>query len=128
MNGIRKAANKETIADLGKTVAEYFKDQYEVELKYPNLQLLWVLIKFHDENKGRKLEKIVMYRDGVSEGHVLAVLAGAGGDARGLPGAGDHLHRRAEAPQHQVLPRGQQQVQERQRAGRHGGGTVVDHI
>jgi hypothetical protein len=75
VNGIRKAANKETIADLGKTVAEYFKDQYEVELKYPNLQLLWVLMKFHDENKGRKLEKIVMYRDGVSEGHVLAVLA-----------------------------------------------------
>ena len=34
-----------------------------------------LLMKFHDENKGRKPEKIVMYRDGVSEGQFLAVLA-----------------------------------------------------
>ena len=33
-----------------------------------------LLMKFHDENKGRKLE-IVMYRDGVSKGQFLAVLA-----------------------------------------------------
>ena len=34
-----------------------------------------LLMKFHDENKGRKPEKIVMYRDGVSEGQFLVVLA-----------------------------------------------------
>ena len=34
-----------------------------------------LLMKFHDENKGRKPEKIVMYRDGASEGQFLVVLA-----------------------------------------------------
>ena len=34
-----------------------------------------LLIKFHAANKGRKPEKIVMYRDGVSEGQFLTVLA-----------------------------------------------------
>ena len=42
VNGLRKGANKEVIADLGKTVEEYFKEQYDVVLKYPNLQLVWV--------------------------------------------------------------------------------------
>ena len=42
VNGLRKGANKEVIADLGKTVEEYFKDQYDVALKFPNLQLVWV--------------------------------------------------------------------------------------
>ena len=34
-----------------------------------------LLIKFHAANKGRKPEKIIMYRDGVSEGQFLTVLA-----------------------------------------------------
>merc|ERR1712048_1332312 len=34
-----------------------------------------LLIKFHAANKGRKPEKILMYRDGVSEGQFLSVLA-----------------------------------------------------
>ena len=34
-----------------------------------------LLIKFHEANKGRKPEKIIMYRDGVSEGQFLTVLA-----------------------------------------------------
>ena len=34
-----------------------------------------LLMKFHAENKGRKPEKLVMYRDGVSEGQFLTVLA-----------------------------------------------------
>ena len=34
-----------------------------------------LLIKFHAANKGRKPEKIIMYRDGVSEGQFLYVLA-----------------------------------------------------
>ena len=42
INGLKKGANKEVIAELGKTVEQYFKDQYDVEIKYPNLQLLWV--------------------------------------------------------------------------------------
>ena len=42
VNGLKKAANKEIIADLGKTVEEYFKDHYDVVLLYPNLQLFWV--------------------------------------------------------------------------------------
>ena len=33
VNGLRKGANKEVIADLGKTVEEYFKEQYDVVLK-----------------------------------------------------------------------------------------------
>ena len=32
VNGVRKGANKEVIADLGKTVEEYFKEQYDVTL------------------------------------------------------------------------------------------------
>jgi eukaryotic translation initiation factor 2C len=42
VNGLKKAANKEIIADLGQTVEAYFKERYEVEIKHPNLQLLWV--------------------------------------------------------------------------------------
>ena len=42
VNGLKKAANKEIIADLGQTVEVYFKERYEVDIKYPNLQLLWV--------------------------------------------------------------------------------------
>ena len=42
VNGLKKAANKEIIVDLGKTVEEYLKDQYDVVLEYPNLPLLWV--------------------------------------------------------------------------------------
>ena len=34
-----------------------------------------LLLKFHEANKGRKPEKIIMYRDGVSEGQFLTVLA-----------------------------------------------------
>jgi len=34
-----------------------------------------LLIKFHAANKGRKPEKLIMYRDGVSEGQFLTVLA-----------------------------------------------------
>merc|ERR1712096_309363 len=34
-----------------------------------------LLVKFHAANKGRKPEKIIMFRDGVSEGQFLAVLA-----------------------------------------------------
>jgi len=34
-----------------------------------------LLLKFHSANKGRKPEKIIMYRDGVSEGQFLTVLA-----------------------------------------------------
>ena len=34
-----------------------------------------LLIKFHAANKGRKPEKIIMYRDGVSEGQFLTMLA-----------------------------------------------------
>ena len=30
VNGLRKGANKEVISDLGKTVEEYFKEQYDV--------------------------------------------------------------------------------------------------
>ena len=30
-----------------------------------------LLLKFHAANKGRKPEKIIMYRDGVSEGQFL---------------------------------------------------------
>jgi hypothetical protein len=33
-----------------------------------------ILMKFHDENKGQKPEKIMMYQDRVSEGQFLAVL------------------------------------------------------
>ena len=33
-----------------------------------------LLMKFHDENKGRKPLKIVMYEDGVSEGQFLAAV------------------------------------------------------
>ena len=42
VNGLRKVANKEVIADIDKTVEQYFKDQYDLQLKFPNLQLLWV--------------------------------------------------------------------------------------
>ena len=42
VNGLKKAANKEIIVDMGKTVEEYFKDQYGVVLEYPSLPLLWV--------------------------------------------------------------------------------------
>merc|ERR1712126_484324 len=34
-----------------------------------------LLLKFHEANKGRKPEKIIMYRDGVSEGQFLTVLS-----------------------------------------------------
>ena len=34
-----------------------------------------LLLKFHQANKGRKPEKIIMFRDGVSEGQFLIVLA-----------------------------------------------------
>merc|ERR1712240_864215 len=34
-----------------------------------------LLMKFHSANKGRKPEKIIMFRDGVSEGQFLTVLA-----------------------------------------------------
>jgi len=34
-----------------------------------------LLVKFHAANKGRKPEKIIMFRDGVSEGQFLTVLA-----------------------------------------------------
>ena len=44
-----------------------------------------LLLKLHEANKGRKLEKIIMYRDGGEQGAVLdGALIRAGGDARSL--------------------------------------------
>ena len=64
-----KAANYEVeirIQDGGQN-EEVINDMKEVTKK--------LLIKFHAANKGRKPEKIIMYRDGVSEGQFLTVLA-----------------------------------------------------
>ena len=38
----RKAASKEIIPNLKISVADYFKNKHEVELKYPNIPCLWV--------------------------------------------------------------------------------------
>jgi len=42
VNGLKKAPNKEIIADLGKTVEQYFKETYNVALKFPNMPCVWV--------------------------------------------------------------------------------------
>ena len=39
VNGLKKAASKEIIPGLKISVAEYFKNKHEVELKYPNMPL-----------------------------------------------------------------------------------------
>ena len=64
-----KAANYEVEIRIqeGGQNEEVIHDMKEVTKK--------LLIKFHAANKGRKPEKIIMYRDGVSEGQFLTVLA-----------------------------------------------------
>ena len=41
-NGVREAADTLIIPDLNKTVKQYFKEQYNVSLKHPNLPCLWL--------------------------------------------------------------------------------------
>ena len=54
--------------DMGlESTEEVIKDMKNVTKK--------LLMKFYDQNDGRKPEKIVMFRDGCSEGQFLTVLA-----------------------------------------------------
>ena len=41
-NGVKDPAETLVIPDLKKTVKQYFKEQYQVSLKYPNLPCLWL--------------------------------------------------------------------------------------
>ena len=42
VNGLKKPPSKEMIVDLGITVEQYYKKQYGVVLRLPNMPCLWV--------------------------------------------------------------------------------------